>query len=387
MSEAGIDAVGDNGGAMASLAGNGLPRNTAAPQGNRLLRDVAFAAVLALLAAAVVAGGVAVYPHASDASRARAEAAILPGNQFVTDGAAGLEHAEKLDDLAKTGAAARAAIADVELLDAQGIGDSQFRRAAKELLQAQLALLAALEPLADLDESSVGEWRSHRRGIRAAVRRIDRAYPAIAELGLTRDMTVWGPVLTWALANADTVVAKAARRLHTWRTRVQEIRQGRREALVAMTSYDSSVRGYLATYEGLRTDLDAWIQTVDTEGTTFARAYEFLGRATAASESVRNGIAALDAPAKVASAHPRLLASMDRAIAAVDSARAGISARERDSKREYSYYSDAPGWERLRSESEAAGRESAAARSRWQAAVAREVKQIRSVKPPKRPDV
>ena len=373
MSDAEIEALGDNVGAMASHVGNGLPpirTDPASSQAARLLKDVAFAAVLALLAAAVIAGGVAVYPHTSDASRQHAEEAILPGNQIVAESAAALEHAEKLDDLAEAGANARAAIADVELLDTQEISDPQLRSAAKQLLQAQLALLSALEPLADLEESTVSEWRSHRRRIRAAVRRIDHAHPAVAELHLTSQLNVWGPVLTWSLANADAVVAKAARRLRIWRSRVQEIRQGRREALAAITSYDSSVRGYLATYDGLRTDLDGWIRRVDTEGITSARAYKLLGSTSAAIQSVRDGIAALEAPAGIAPAHTRLLAFMDSAIATVDSTRAGISKQER-----------------FRSESEAAIRESAAARSKWQAAVAAEVKKIKSMKLPKRPDV
>ena len=390
MSEAGIEVVGDNGSAMASLAGNGLPpirTDSAAPQRSRLLRDVAFASVLTLLAAAVVAGGVALYPHGSDASRERAEEAILPGNEVVAESAYALEHAEKLDDLAEAGAAARAAIADVELLDTRGISDPKFRSAAKELLQAQLALLSALDPLAGLEESTVGEWRSHRRRIRAAVRQIEHAHPAVAELDLTRELNVWGPVLTWSLANADAVVAKAARRLGVWRSRVQEIRQGRREALAAIASYDSSVRGYLATYDGLRIGLDDWIRNVDTEGTTFAKAYKFLGSTSTATQSVRNGIAALDAPADVASAHTRLLAFMDRATAAVDSARAGISEHKRDSNDKYSYYTEAPGWQRFRTESDAAVRQSAAARSRWMEAVGAEVKRVKSAKLPKRPDV
>jgi hypothetical protein len=364
MSEAGTEALRDNVGAMASHVGNGLPpirTNTDAPQGARLLRDVAFAALLALLAAAVVAGGVAVYPHTSDASRERAEEAILPSNQVVAGSAAALEHAEKLDDLAEAGEAARVAIADVELLDTAGIGDSRFRSAAKKLLQAQLALLSALEPLADLDESTVGEWERHRRGIRAAVRRIDRAHPAVAELALTRELNVWGPVLSWSLANADAVVAKASRRLGIWRSRAQQVRLERRRALAAVMSYESSVGGYLATYDGLRRDLDYWIRRVDSEGTRGAKPHKFFGRAAAASQGVRDGLATLDPPAGVAAAHTGLLASMDRAIAA--------------------------GWQRLRSESDVVARESASARSKWQAAVAREVKRITSVKAPKRPDV
>ena len=373
MSDAEIGALGDNVGAMASHVGNGLPpirTDPASPQAARFLKDVAFAAVLALLAAAVIAGGVAVYPHASDASRERAEEAILPGNQVVAESAAALEHAEKLDDLAKVGTRTHRAIADVELLDTQDIGDSRVRSAAKQLLRAQLALLSALEPLADLEESTVGEWRSERRGIRAAVRQIDSAHPAIAELHLTSELNVWGPLLSWALANADAVVAKAARRLRMWRSRVQEIRQGRREALAALTSYDGSVRGYLATYDGFRTDLDEWMRKVDTEGTTFTRASKFLGSASTAVQSVRHGIAALKEPADVASAHTSLLAFMDRAIATVNSARAGLSKHER-----------------VRMESDAAVPKSAAAQARWQAAVAAEVKKIKSVKLPKRPDV
>ena len=79
-----MGAAGDNVSAMASLAGNGLPpirTDRAASQRTRLLKDVAFVAVLALFAAAVLAGGVALYPGASDASREHAEEAILlPGN-------------------------------------------------------------------------------------------------------------------------------------------------------------------------------------------------------------------------------------------------------------------------------------------------------------------
>jgi hypothetical protein len=370
MSDAEIEALGENVGAMASLAGNGLPpirTDPAPPQTPRLLRDAAFAAVLALLAAAVIAGGVAVYPHTSDANRERAGQVLLPGNQVVAESAAALEHAEKLDDLAEAGAAARAAMADVELLDTRGISDPHVRRAAGELLHGQLALLSALEPLTDLDEATVGRWRTHRRRIRAAVRRIEHARPAVAELHLTSRLNVWGPVLSWSLANADAVVATAARRLRVWRARVHEIRQRRGEALAAMTSYDSSVRGYLATDDGLRTDLDDWIRRIDTEGTTFARARRFLRGASAARRSVRDGIAALDVPPTLAAAHTRLLASIDRRVRAVRS--------------------DPPGWDRLRNELDVAARKSAAARLRWQEAIAAEVKRIEAIKRPKRPDV
>ena len=351
--------------------------------------ELAFSAVLALLVGAVVAGGVVLYPHTSDLSRERAEEAIRPGRQAVADSAVALEHAEKLDDLAEAGAAAGTAISAVELLDPRRISDSQFRTAAEQLLQAQLALLSALEPLADLDESTVGKWRSHRRGIRAAVRQVARAQPAVAELDLARENTVWGPVLTWSLANADAVVAKASRRLRQWRSRVQRVRRERRAALAAVAGYESGVRGYLATYDGLGTELDDWIRKVDTEGATFSDAHKFLGSASTARQRVRDGIAALDAPAAVASTHASLLAFIDRALAAVDSARAGVSEVERDSKgkRRYSDYMDAPGWQRFRSESNAADSKSAAARSTWQEAVAHEVEQIESIKPPKRPDV
>jgi hypothetical protein len=390
MSEGAIAAVRDNGDAMASLAGNGLPptlTDTAVPQGTRLGRDLAFAAVLALLAGTVIAGAVAFYPHASDVSRERAEEAILPVNQVIAESAAALEHAEKLDDLAETGAIARTAIADVELADTEGISDSHVRSAAEELMQAQLAWLSALKPLTRLEEPTVREWRSRRRKIRAAVRQIARAQPAAAELDLTSEMNVWGPVLSWSLANADAVVAKASRRLRTWRSRVQAVREERRVALAAVADYESSVQRYLATYDGLGTDLDDWIRKADTEGATFSEAQRFLGSASTAREHVRDGIAALDAPAGVTAAHARLLSFMDRATAAVESARAGVFQYKRNSKGKYSSLSEAPGWQRFRSESKAAVSESAAARSRWHAAIAAEVEQIKSRKPPKRPDV
>jgi hypothetical protein len=322
---------------MASLAGNGLPRTTAGSHGSRLRGDLAFTAVLALLACAVIAGGVALYPQTSDASRQRAEEAILPGNHFVAESAAALEHAEKLDDLADAGAAAHAAITDVELVDARDISNPEFRRAAKKLLHAQLALLSALEPLVDLDESTVGKWRRHSREIRAAVRQIASAQPAVARLELTSEINVWGPVLSWSLANADAVVAKASRRLGAWRSEVQTIRQERRAALAAVTSYDSSVRSYLAAYDGLGRDL---------EGVKVRQAKKLLRRASAARQSVRDDIAALTPPAAVASAHTALVNSLDHTIS-----------------------------------------ESVRARSRWQDAVSAEVNRIKAIKTPKRPDV
>src|SRR6185436_15838531 len=97
MSEGAIEAIGDNVGAMASLAGKGLPpiqTGTAGPQRTRLRGALGFTAVLTLLAGAGVAGGVALYPHTSDASRQRAEEAVLPGSQAVAESAYALEHAE-----------------------------------------------------------------------------------------------------------------------------------------------------------------------------------------------------------------------------------------------------------------------------------------------------
>jgi hypothetical protein len=370
---------------------NGLPPlrtgGDAPPGGPR--RRIALAAVLALLVGVAAGGGVALYLASTDDSHERAEAAVLAGSQAVEESAEALRQAAKLDEVAEAGETASVAVGDTEraLAETDSISDPGYRDPVDRVLKAELTLLTSLASLEDLREGTVDEWQSMRRSIRAAVLEVADVQAAVDSLDFSSEPVLPGPAVSTALDSANRVVSTADRKLRKWRSKAQEIRSDKRGELAVMNGYADSMRTYLTTYNGLRTDLDEWIQRVDTEGATFNEAYEFLGNAYSERQRVRSGIGALDAPAPVASAHVALLDVMDRAMAAVDSATTGISEYEWDFEGEYSYYTETPGWQTFSSESDAIAGDSGSARSSWDAAVAGEIVRIESRKLPKKPEV
>ena len=148
------------------------------------------------------------------------------------------------------------------------------------------------------------------------------------------------------------------------------------------------MEGFLATYDGLRSSLDEWIQKVDSDGATFDEAYSFLASASSERASVRQSIAVLDPPASIASAHNDFLASLDAAVAAVDSAYTGIEEYEGDIfGEEYIDYKDTPGWQTFRSESESVSAGYGSARASLEALITQERHKVERRQLPRKPKV
>ena len=195
------------------------------------------------------------------------------------------------------------------------------------------------------------------------------------------------PVVLAAITAAGHEVRSARRKLRSWNRRWESARSERKQRLRVMDSYAQSMRSYLVRYDDLRSDMEAWIAKVDSDGASYSDAYEFLADASSGRASVSKGVGALDAPPSLAAQHAQLRVVIDRAAKAVDDAYTGISDYQYSDGGEYDSYKDTPGWQSFSSESETVSGAYNAARTAWEKRVERRRKAIRNTKLPAAPNV
>jgi hypothetical protein len=212
-------------------------------------------------------------------------------------------------------------------------------------------MLSALANLHELKNPSSARWSETEGVLDAAAATLATSLRTLRHGGI---QFAAFPRSTLAAAKRRTgeVITRGEHRLRRWRHRVAQIRRDRSGDLAVVSSYAASLETYLEQYAALRSALDTWIAKVDVDGVTFDEAYDFLASASASRSSIRQGIAALDAPAAVASAHNDLMSVMDQAISAVDSAYDGVLDYEFDYAFTYRNYKETPGWQAFKSQSE-----------------------------------
>jgi hypothetical protein len=305
--------------------------------------------------------------------------------------ATAIARAARLDDLVAGGRVAQTnertirnliRRADTELADRPGYHDVVVAA-----LSAQAATLQAMASLSTLTPQTLGRWNATHADVTAslpAVAETRRKAALVLPPGLPPDRS---NAATRAVTSVDDLVSGMQRKLRRWRKRYERARRERRQRLAVLDSYARSMRDYLGTYDELRDELSTFMAKVDSSGVTFDDAYDFLAEASGARSRVRNGIAALDAPAALATTHNELLAVVDTGVAAVDAAWDGTADYEFDFEGEYDHYRDTPGWQSFTRDSEAIASRYAAARGSWQSQVDAARKRVRDRRIPTPPEV
>jgi hypothetical protein len=155
--------------------------------------------------------------------------------------------------------------------------------------------------------------------------------------------------------------------------------------MAVASSYSDAMSGYLTQYDELRSATDDWTQMVETDGTTFDEAYQFLGDASASRQNIKNSMAGLSAPSPLEGPQSSLENVLAKSVQAMDSASSGIATYQYD----YSYpdYKLTPGWQQFQSASGEISDEYAAARAEWGSVMDTYVSDLKDRAMPQRPSI
>ena len=232
----------------------------------------------------------------------------------------------------------------------------------------------ALSAIAGLNEVSGEEpdaWDDAEEPIRALSEADDAT---VSELGVLAD----------AAANrVDSVLDEATDAYDEWAAANADATAERDAAIAGATSYTDQMNSYLDDYGSLRSGLSAFIQLVDTQGSTIEEAYRQLAEASQARRDLRDRMTSLTPPAQAANEHGRLLAIMADGIAGVEAAERGLD------QRECTYYgcivSEQPAWQQFLSESKRISAALGEASGAWQTAATAAIDEARASKLPEKP--
>jgi hypothetical protein len=363
-------------------------RNIVARDTRRL---IVVAGLLTVLLGAAVGAGVAVLLEAEDDGPERASALLAAANDRIAGTLERYGRAGSLAELRAAGAFAERAqaptLAALETAETAGL-EPRLRGSVTALLTAQFTVLQALGRPAALKPSSLWAWREMRDDLDQAAAGLEVAWRGFdVEIEGVRRPPDLSRRLREVTSEADRSLRRAQRRLRDWQRKRRKALRARRADIAVLDAYATTMSGYLDQYSRLRSEMSDWIAKVDSEGVTFREAYDVLGEASTDRQRVRDGIAALDAPAALAEEHNALLGVIDEAIAAVDAAIEGTADYQFDFADEYASYRDAPGWERFTTSSSAISGRYAAARAAWAAERDRERQRIAERGVPKRPEI
>jgi ribosomal protein L40E len=346
-------------------------------------------AVAGVIVAALGAAGTVFALRPADHSREDARASLRASNAGVGQVVAQLRQAERLGDLRKAGRLAQRqeeALA-AEAARLQAIRGKDAGRTALAVIAAERDLLGSVVALGDLDPAHVGDWPQTRARIDAATTRLAVAVRDVEALGPTATLAPAGGAMTATLdADAD-VVAHANVKLRTWRRAYRRARHAQRRQLAALTAYAAAVNGQLGTYNGLRDDLDQWIDDVGDATIPYGQAFDQLTAAADRRKDVRDALAAINPPRRLAAAHASLLTVLSDAIVAMTDA--GDAAQEctADPTCFGEDFRDMPQWQSFSDASRRITSQFAAADQRWQQEIARMRIAIRHRRMPAPPTV
>jgi hypothetical protein len=354
------------------------------------------AKLIALAGTAVLVGGSAgagalVLAKEEDRSPATAAALVADGGRNIDETAAELEQVESLADLKRAAKAAGRRAGDVRELATRAeralAAKPILAEPVQRVLAAEAAALASVAQAASLTPEGIERWRSIAADIRRGAAEVTMEHGSLRIPPPATRPRDAGQSLLMATKAAGRYMRRAQGRLADWRRRHNKAKRKRRHELAVLDAYESTMTGYLETYDGLRSDMSDWITKVDSGGVTFDEGYEFLADASGERARVRRGIDALDAPAALAEHHNTLLAVVAASVDAVDAAYDGTIDYEFDWAGEYDSYRDAPGWRTFTEQSESVAGRYAAALAGWKAAFTKERKKTTDRALPKAPNV
>lgn len=363
-----------------------LPPGAASPRGRLHWKHGVLAGVLVVVLAGA---GTFAARRLTDHSADDARASLRASNADVAQVVAQLREAHRLGELRGAGRLARrqdAALAsEAARLDA--IRGKDAGRRALAIIGAERELLGAVAPLQQLDPAHIGSWPDVRQRIEAAGARLQAAAGDIGSLGPRATLAPSATALTTAVDKDADLVAHANTELRTWRRAYRRARRAQRHRLAAVTAYSSAVNGQLATYNGLRNDLDQWISDVGDATIPYGQAFDQLTAAADRRKDVRDALANVNPPRRLAAAHASLLAVLSDAILAMTDA--GDAAQEctADPTCFGDDFRDMPQWRSFTDASRRITGQFAIADQRWQQAVAEMRTSIRHRRMPEPPIV
>lgn len=345
----------------------------------------------AVLGGALIGVGLLVVLGGDEDERRAAAALITKGDRGIRSVSIALGRADTIADITAAGRMAEKMETSVRESEVRTLADlddtEDLRNQTRAVADAQVRVLATMGQAADLRPEDLARWKAIRERVSGEAAKLDavtRAPVTGSEPVRTPDAS---PIVLTALTDVSSVVRSAQRRLRSWKRKYDAARTARRGDLRALDGYAESMKSLLARYDDMRSEMDDFIRRIDDGGVTFADAYDFLGTAASARESIRKGIQALDAPTSVAAAHNRIEQVIVTAADAVNDAYEGTIDYELDDEGEHSSYRDTPGWREFSRHSSEISGEYAAARTAWTSEVAAQRKRIADRKLPEAPDV
>jgi hypothetical protein len=359
----------------------------AAPPGRRLPRKRI--AIAAVVIAALGGAGTVVALRPADNSAEQARASLRASNAGVTQIVGQLRRADRLGDLRSSGRAAQrqqeALVAEAGRLET--IQGKDAGRKALAVIAAERQLLGSIAALGHLDPAHVGDWPRLRAGIDAAGTRLIVSARDVESLGPAATLAPSGSAVAAALGADDDVVTRASVKLGTWRRAYRRARRAQHRHLAALTAYASAVNAQLGTYNGLRDDLDQWIADIGVSTIPYGQAFEELTAAADRRKDVRDALANLNPPHRLAATHTALLAVLSDAIVAMTDA--GDAAQEctADPTCLGDDFRDMPQWQSFSDASRRISGQFAAADQRWQQAVTQMRSSVRDRRMPAPPTV
>lgn len=359
-------------------------------------RKTLIACVAAVLIGGLVGGGILIVRGNDEEQRAATQRVLEGADTQLRRVSVTLKDATTVKEVSAAGAQAAGAEQQLRAQQQQVIADlgkehSELAGGLRRVGDAQLGLLAAITELSRLRPEALARFPAIQRRIANAATQLKaqtRKPVTGSEPISTPDAS---PAVLAATARAGSKLRQARRKLRRWETRWERARRERHERLAVIDSYAASMRGYLARYDTLRSEMDRFIANVDDDNAadpvTFQEAYDFLSGASSSRASVSQGIRTLDAPPSLAAVHTELSAVLKRAAKAVDEAYAGTVDYQYASSDEYESYRDTPGWSTFGSESSQISGQYASARAAWERRVKQRRSRIRATRLPAAPDV
>jgi ribosomal protein L40E len=306
--------------------------------------------------------------HSPDAARASLRATDAGVRQVLAQ----MGHVGDLHDLRAAGRTAQQqrATLDAETARLAPIGDKDAGRKALAVIGAERELLGASALLLHLDPAHIGQWPSTRQQIEAAGSRLQTAVAAAGSLGLPATLAPATPALTAALDKDARLVTHAKAKLRTWRRAYHRARRAQHRRLAAVASYSAAVSAQLGSYDGLRDDLDQWLSDSGDETIPYGQAFDELTQAADRRKDVRDALAAINPPQRVAAAHAGLLAVLSDAIVAMTDAGDAAQTCTSDPTCFGDDFRDSAQWRSFSDASHRITGQFAIANQRWQQAVA-----------------
>lgn len=192
---------------------------------------------------------------------------------------------------------------------------------------------------------------------------------------------------TQRVTDLDHQVDRAAKALTSWHHALAEVRSKRASDLRAADAYSNTMRGHISQYNGLRATLQNDVDHISA-GTTYTNAYQLLGDAVSARQSLKTSIDQLCAVAGMGPAQNQIAHVLDESLNAVSDASTGVSDYQFSGEGEYlGGYTTTPGWEQFVSLSDQLTRDFSSATSNWESQMGHVTSSIKKRVMPARPNV